>query len=48
VNILVRGHRVYSNHRRPSSKATPLGSVAKFAGLGQETGKKDLGRMAMT
>jgi pyruvate-ferredoxin/flavodoxin oxidoreductase len=31
-----------------SSKATPTGSVAKFAASGKKTKKKDLGRMLMT
>jgi len=39
---------VYSNTGGQSSKATPLGSIAKFAASGKKTGKKDLGRMAMT
>ena len=48
VNILVMDTEVYSNTGGQSSKATPLGSVAKFAASGKVTGKKDLGRMAMT
>ena len=39
---------VYSNTGGQASKSTPLGSVAKFAAAGKRTGKKDLGRMAMT
>ncbi len=39
---------VYSNTGGQSSKATPLGAVAQFAAAGKRTGKKDLGRMAMT
>jgi len=39
---------VYSNTGCQASKATPLGSIAKFAAAGKRTGKKDLGRMAMT
>ena len=39
---------VYSNTGGQASKATPLGSIAKFAAAGKTTGKKDLGRMAMT
>ena len=38
----------YSNTGGQSSKATPLGSIAKFAAAGKRTGKKDLGRMAMS
>ncbi len=48
VNVLVLDTEVYSNTGGQSSKATPLGSVAKFAAAGKKTGKKDLGRMAMT
>ncbi|MBI9076357.1 MAG: pyruvate:ferredoxin (flavodoxin) oxidoreductase [Desulfatibacillum sp.] len=48
VNVLVMDTEVYSNTGGQSSKATPLGSVAKFAASGKKTGKKDLGRMAMT
>ncbi|WP_449241957.1 pyruvate:ferredoxin (flavodoxin) oxidoreductase [Desulfovibrio sp.] len=48
INVLVMDTEVYSNTGGQSSKATPLGSVAKFAASGKRTGKKDLGRMAMT
>jgi pyruvate-ferredoxin/flavodoxin oxidoreductase len=48
INILVMDTEVYSNTGGQSSKATPLGSIAKFAASGKTTGKKDLGRMAMT
>jgi len=48
VNILVMDTEVYSNTGGQASKATPLGSVAKFAAAGKPTGKKDLGMMAMT
>ncbi|MBI9080370.1 MAG: pyruvate:ferredoxin (flavodoxin) oxidoreductase [Pseudodesulfovibrio sp.] len=48
INILVLDTEVYSNTGGQSSKATPLGSIAKFAAAGKTTGKKDLGRMAMT
>ncbi len=48
VNILVLDTEVYSNTGGQSSKATPVGSVAKFAFSGKKTVKKDLGRMAMT
>lgn len=47
VNVLVLDTEVYSNTGGQSSKATPLGSVAKFAASGKKIGKKDLGRMAM-
>ncbi len=48
VNILVLDTGVYSNTGGQASKATPTGSVAKFAASGKKTTKKDLGRMAMT
>ena len=48
VNVLVLDTEVYSNTGGQASKATPLGSIAKFAASGKRTGKKDLGRMAMT
>ncbi len=48
VNILVMDTEVYSNTGGQSSKATPIGSVAKFAASGKKTLKKDLGLMAMT
>jgi pyruvate-ferredoxin/flavodoxin oxidoreductase len=47
VNILVLDTEVYSNTGGQQSKATPLGASAKFAAAGKETGKKDLGMMAM-
>ncbi len=48
INILVFDTEVYSNTGGQSSKATPIGSVAKFASSGKKTKKKDLGLMAMT
>ncbi|MBQ3058928.1 MAG: pyruvate:ferredoxin (flavodoxin) oxidoreductase [Desulfovibrio sp.] len=48
VNVLLMDTEVYSNTGGQSSKATPLGAVAQFAAAGKRTGKKDLGRMAMT
>jgi pyruvate-ferredoxin/flavodoxin oxidoreductase len=48
VNILVLDTEVYSNTGGQASKSTPLGAVAKFAAGGKRTGKKDLGKMAMT
>jgi pyruvate-ferredoxin/flavodoxin oxidoreductase len=47
VNILVLDTEVYSNTGGQSSKATPLGAVAKFAAGGKATPKKDLGMMAV-
>ena len=48
INVLVMDTEVYSNTGGQASKSTPLGSIAKFAAAGKRTGKKDLGRMAMT
>jgi pyruvate-ferredoxin/flavodoxin oxidoreductase len=48
INIMVYDTEVYSNTGGQSSKATPTGSVAKFAYSGKKTAKKDLGGMAMT
>ncbi len=48
VNVLVLDTEVYSNTGGQSSKATPTGSVAKFAAAGKRTKKKDLGMMAMS
>lgn len=48
VNILVLDTEVYSNTGGQSSKATPLGAIAKFAAAGKRIRKKDLGLMATT
>lgn len=48
VNILVLDTEVYSNTGGQASKATPLGSVARFAEAGKTTKKKDLGMMLMS
>lgn len=48
VNILVMDTEVYSNTGGQSSKATPVGAVAKFAASGKKVRKKDLGLMATT
>ena len=48
INVLVMDTEVYSNTGGQSSKATPLGSIAKVAAAGKRTGKKDLGRMIMS
>jgi pyruvate-ferredoxin/flavodoxin oxidoreductase len=48
INILVFDTEVYSNTGGQSSKATPHGSVAKFAYSGKKTKKKDLGLIAMS
>ena len=47
INILVLDTEVYSNTGGQASKATPLGSIAKFAASGKRVKKKELGRMAM-
>ena len=48
VNILVLDTEVYSNTGGQSSKATPVGAIAKFASSGKRVRKKDLGAIAMT
>jgi len=48
INILVLDTEVYSNTGGQSSKATPVGAVAKFAAAGKKVRKKDLGMMAMS
>jgi pyruvate-ferredoxin/flavodoxin oxidoreductase len=48
INVLVLDTEVYSNTGGQASKATPLGSVAKFATAGKRTGKKDLGLISMS
>ncbi len=48
VNVLVMDTEVYSNTGGQASKATPVGSVAKFAASGKKTVKKDLGVIAMS
>lgn len=48
INILVMDTECYSNTGGQMSKATPLGSTAKYAADGKRNFKKDLGRMMMT
>ncbi len=48
INMLVFDTEVYSNTGGQSSKATPTGSVAKFAASGKKTPKKEMGRMMMS
>jgi pyruvate-ferredoxin/flavodoxin oxidoreductase len=48
VNVFVMDTEVYSNTGGQASKATPLGSVARFAEGGKGTVKKDLGMMMMS
>lgn len=47
VNILVLDTEVYSNTGGQTSKATPIGAVAKFSASGKGVAKKDLARIAM-
>lgn len=48
INLLVLDTEVYSNTGGQASKATPLGSTAKFIHGGKTSRKKDLASMAMT
>lgn len=48
VNILVMDTEVYSNTGGQASKASPTGSVAKFAASGMPIQKKDLGAISMS
>ena len=48
INVFIFDTEVYSNTGGQSSKATPTGSVAKFAASGKKTPKKDMGAIAMT
>jgi len=48
VNILVLDTEVYSNTGGQTSKATPLGAVAKFSAGGKSTAKKDLAMLAIS
>jgi pyruvate-ferredoxin/flavodoxin oxidoreductase len=48
VNVLVLDTEVYSNTGGQSSKATPLGAVAKFAAAGKRTARKDLALQAIS
>ncbi len=47
VNILLLDTEVYSNTGGQTSKATPMGAVAKFSASGKPTFKKDIALMAM-
>jgi len=47
VNVMVFDTEVYSNTGGQSSKATPIGAVAKFAASGKAVKKKDLAQIAM-
>ncbi|MCH3962787.1 MAG: pyruvate:ferredoxin (flavodoxin) oxidoreductase [Clostridium sp.] len=48
VNLFVMDTEVYSNTGGQSSKSTQTGAIAKFAAMGKNTKKKDLGLMAMS
>ncbi|MCB5234637.1 MAG: pyruvate:ferredoxin (flavodoxin) oxidoreductase [Candidatus Cloacimonetes bacterium] len=48
IKVLVLDTEVYSNTGGQASKATPLGSIARFAEAGKGTNKKDLGMMMMS
>lgn len=48
INVLVFDTEVYSNTGGQASKATPIGSTAKFASGGKTRRKKDLAAMAMS
>lgn len=47
INILVLDTGVYSNTGGQTSKATPIGAVAKFSAEGKETTQKDLALYAL-
>jgi pyruvate-ferredoxin/flavodoxin oxidoreductase len=48
INVLVLDTEAYSNTGGQASKATPFGASAKFASMGKETAKKNLGLMMMS
>jgi len=48
VNVFVVDTEMYSNTGGQSSKATPMGAVAKFAASGKRSRKKDLGAIMMS
>ena len=48
VNVFIVDTEMYSNTGGQSSKATPIGAVAKFAWSGKKTGKKDMGAILMS
>jgi len=48
INVIIYDTEVYSNTGGQSSKATPTGSVAKFAASGKKTSKKDMGAIFRT
>ena len=48
INVFVIDNELYANTGGQSSKATPVGAVAKFASSGKKSRKKDLGAIMMT
>ena len=48
INILVLDTQVYSNTGGQSSKASTVGSIAPFAGIGKTNYRKDLAKIALT
>ncbi len=48
INILIFNTEIYSNTGGQASKATPMGSTAKFISGGKKISKKDLAAMAMS
>ena len=48
INVFIIDTEIYSNTGGQSSKATPMGAVAKFAASGKKSRKKDLGAIMMT
>ena len=48
INVFIIDTEIYSNTGGQSSKATPMGAVAKFAASGKKSRKKDLGAILMT
>lgn len=48
VNVLVLDTEVYSNTGGQSSKATPMGAIARFAASGKPISKKDMALMMMS
>lgn len=48
VNVFIIDTEMYSNTGGQSSKATPLGAVAKFASSGKKSRKKDIGSIMMS
>lgn len=48
MNVFIIDTEMYSNTGGQSSKATPLGAVAKFASSGKKSRKKDIGSIMMS